>query len=95
VRGVLAGIKCVTFKKLLAEIFYGYSKIQTESGKKFSDGEALSWTTKIKLDEPKKTCPFKGVCAYKKNDLCKVTCSFCSQSSSNCSSKQYLYGPRM
>ena len=38
-RGVLAGIKCVTFKKLLAEIFYGYSKIQTESGKKFLDGE--------------------------------------------------------
>ncbi len=39
---ILAGIKCVTFKKLLAEIFYGYSKIRTESGKKFSDSEALS-----------------------------------------------------
>ncbi len=40
-RGISAGILCVTFKKLIAIIFCGYSKIQTESGKKFPDGEVL------------------------------------------------------
>ncbi len=32
-------------------MFYGYSKLQTESGKKFPDGEALQPSEKMLFDE--------------------------------------------